>query len=301
MASSRSVPLSAQTGLLPAAQGPEGFWTLTLGSIGVVYGDIGTSPLYALKESLAAATGHQGPSALTEEMVFGVVSLIFWALVIIVTIKYVVLVLSADNNGEGGTLSLVTLAQRALGRSAGPTVLIGMIGAGLFYGDAIITPATSVLSAVEGLRLVTPSFDAYVAPISLVILVGLFSVQSFGTARVATLFGPLTSIWFLAMAIGGVVHIIDNPEILAALLPNYGVSFLIHHGVAGLLALGSVFLAVTGAEALYADMGHFGRTPIRTAWLGFVLPATIGSSAQDGKRRKNGFSSRSGSASSIAP
>src|SRR5215204_4630077 len=265
---------STATGALPhaGAHTGAGFWTLTLGSIGVVYGDIGTSPLYALKESLAAATHHAGHSALTQEMVFGVVSLILWALIIIVTIKYVVLVMSADNNGEGGILSLITLAQRAMGHSVGATVLLGMVGAGLFYGDAIITPAISVLSAVEGMKLVTPAFEPYVIPISLVILIGLFSVQSFGTGKVAAFFGPITSAWFLAMAVGGLSHLVHNPSILAAISPTYGLSFLASHGSAGLLALGSVFLAVTGAEALYADMGHFGRTPIRVAWLGLVLP-----------------------------
>ena len=266
---------STVTGALPHAGAHTGarFWTLTLGSIGVVYGDIGTSPLYALKKSLAAATRHAGHGALTQEMIFGVVSLILWALIIIVTIKYVVLVMRADNNGEGGTLSLITLAQRAMGHSVGATVLLGMVGAGLFYGDAIITPAISVLSAVEGLKLVTPTFEPYVLPISLAILIGLFSVQSFGTGNVAAFFGPITSVWFLAMAVGGLIHLIRHPGILAALSPTYGISFLANHGTAGLLALGAVFLAVTGAEALYADMGHFGRGPIRTAWLGFVLPA----------------------------
>jgi KUP system potassium uptake protein len=268
---------STATGALTHAESHSGasFWTLTLGSIGVVYGDIGTSPLYALKESLAAATRHAGHGALTEQMVFGVVSLIVWALILIVTIKYVVFVLRADNNGEGGTLSLITLAQRALGRSTGPTILLGMVGAGLFYGDAIITPAISVLSAVEGLKLVTPAFEPYVLPISLSILIGLFLVQSFGTAKVASFFGPITCLWFLAMAVGGLIHIVESPRILSAISPHHGVSFLMNHGTAGLFALGAVFLAVTGAEALYADMGHFGRRPIRTAWLGFVLPALL--------------------------
>ena len=252
---------------------PTSFWALTLGTIGVVYGDIGTSPLYALKESLAAATGHAGAGALTREMVLGVVSLILWTLIIIVTIKYVVIVLRADNNGEGGTLSLVTLAQRALGHSTGLTIILGMVGASLFYGDAIITPAISVLSAVEGLKLVTPAFDPYVVPLSLVILITLFAVQRFGTASVARFFGPITAFWFLVMAVGGLMHIRDDPSILAAINPVHGLSFLLNHGTAGLLALGAVFLSVTGAEALYADMGHFGRAPIRTAWLGLVLPA----------------------------
>jgi KUP system potassium uptake protein len=252
---------------------PTSFWALTLGTIGVVYGDIGTSPLYALKESLAAATGHAGSGALTREMVLGVVSLILWTLIIIVTIKYVVFVLRADNNGEGGTLSLVTLAQRALGHSTGITIVLGMVGASLFYGDTIITPAISVLSAVEGLKLVTPAFDPYVVPISLAILIALFAVQRFGTASVAACFGPITAFWFLVMALGGLMHIWDDLGILAAINPVHGLSFLVSHGTAGLLALGAVFLSVTGAEALYADMGHFGRSPIRIAWVGLVLPA----------------------------
>lgn len=252
---------------------PSSFWALTLGTIGVVYGDIGTSPLYALKESLAAATGHGGSEALTREMVLGVVSLILWALIIIVTLKYVAIVLRADNNGEGGTLSLVTLAQRALGHSTGITIVLGMVGASLFYGDVIITPAISVLSAVEGLKLVTPAFEPYVVPLSLVILISLFTVQRFGTASVAAFFGPITTFWFLIMALGGLMHISDDLSILAAINPTHGLGFLASHGTAGLLALGAVFLSVTGAEALYADLGHFGRLPIRTAWLGLVLPA----------------------------
>jgi KUP system potassium uptake protein len=273
------MPAGAQTEfptvqtLLPSETGhgsKTGFWALTLGSVGVVYGDIGTSPLYALKESLHAASGGQAP---TREMVFGVVSLILWALILIVTLKYVFIVMRADNDGEGGTPSLVALAQRALGRSGGFVLVLGMIGISLFYGDAIITPAISVLSAVEGLKLATPAFDPYVLPLSLAILIGLFTVQSHGTARVATFFGPITAFWFLVMALGGLSHLVENPGILAAFNPAHGIAFLLTHGTAGLLALGAVFLAVTGAEALYADMGHFGRSPIRTAWLGLVLPA----------------------------
>jgi KUP system potassium uptake protein len=242
---------------------------LALGSLGVVYGDIGTSPLYALKESLAAAA--EG-GTVTGEMVFGIVSLILWALIITVTVKYVVLVLRADNNGEGGTLTLIALAQRAVGHNVLVISLLGMIGAALFYGDAIITPAISVLSAIEGVKLVTPAFEPYVVPFSLAILIGLFAVQSHGTARVAAWFGPITALWFALMALGGLLHIADAPSILMAISPTYGIAFLANHGTAGLLALGAVFLAVTGAEALYADMGHFGRRPIRTTWLGFVLP-----------------------------
>ena len=245
------------------------FWVATVGTLGVVYGDIGTSPLYALKELLSAAAAG---GALTREMVFGVVSLILWALIFIVTIKYVLFILRADNNGEGGTLTLMALAQRAMGHSLLFITFLGMVGAALFYGDAIITPAISVLSAVEGLTLVTPAFERYVLPLSLVILVSLFAVQSHGTARVAAWFGPITAVWFLLMAVGGLRHIADDPAILAAISPTYGIAFLATHGTPGLLALGAVFLAVTGAEALYADMGHFGRKPIQAAWLGFVLP-----------------------------
>ncbi|MFL5211173.1 MAG: potassium transporter Kup, partial [Microvirga sp.] len=247
-----------------------GFWTLTLGSVGVVYGDIGTSPLYALKESLTAAAAG---GALTREMVLGVMSLMLWALIVVVTLKYVLLIMRADNNGEGGTLALMALLQRVMGRNVFAVTLFGMAGAALFYGDAIITPAISVLSAVEGLKLATPAFEPFVIPLSLAILVGLFSVQSRGTAAVAAWFGPITAVWFTAMAIGGLIHLLDDPSILAALSPAYGVRFLLGHGHVGLLALGAVFLTVTGAEALYADMGHFGRKPIQTAWLAFVLPS----------------------------
>ena len=271
------MPITAQTEPLPAAATAQpstahtsAFWKLTLGTLGVVYGDIGTSPLYALKESLSSAAAG---GALSREMVFGVVSLILWALIVIVTIKYVLFILRADNNGEGGTLTLMALAQRAMGRDVAVIVVLGMAGAALFYGDAIITPAISVLSAVEGLTLVTPAFERYVLPLSLVILISLFAVQSHGTARVAAWFGPITAVWFVLMAFGGIHHIADDPGILAAINPSYGLSFLVHHGMPGLLALGAVFLAVTGAEALYADMGHFGRRPIQTAWLWLVLPS----------------------------
>ncbi len=247
-----------------------GFWTLFIGSIGVVFGDIGTSPLYALKESLKAAADG---GALTPAMVLGVVSLVLWALIVIVTLKYVVLIMRMDNKGEGGTLALMALVQRVLERRAAVVVVLGMAGAALFYGDAIITPAISVLSAVEGLNLVAPGLDGYILPISLVILVLLFAVQRSGTAAVAFVFGPVMAIWFAIMALGGLLHLADSPGILAAISPTYGVAFLLNHGIAGLFALGAVFLAVTGAEALYADMGHFGRKPIQLAWLLFALPA----------------------------
>jgi KUP system potassium uptake protein len=250
--------------------GKTGFWALTLGSIGVVYGDIGTSPLYAIKESLTAA---RGTATLTPEMIFGVLSLMLWALIIIVTLKYVIVMLRADNNGEGGTLSLMALAQRALGDKGRLVAGLGMTGAALFYGDAMITPAISVLSAVEGLNLITPAFDRFILPISLAIIVGLFMIQSRGTAKVAIWFGPIIVVWFAVLAIGGISNIQARPDIIVAFNPKYGIGFLSSHGVAGLIALGAVFLAVTGAEALYADLGHFGRAPIRTAWLYLVFPA----------------------------
>jgi KUP system potassium uptake protein len=245
------------------------FWKLVLGSVGVVYGDIGTSPLYALREGLGAA----GRDGLDETEVIGIVSLLIWTLVVIVTLKYVVLILRADNRGEGGTLSLLALAQRAVGRRTTPLFILGVAGAALFYGDAAITPAISVLSAVEGLELVAPHLAAYVLPITVVIIVGLFWIQSGGTGRVSILFGPITVVWFLVLAGLGLLHAGDRPAIFAALNPAHAVGFLITHGFGGLAVMGAVFLAVTGAEALYADMGHFGRGPIRTAWLGLVFPA----------------------------
>ena len=243
---------------------------LTLGSIGVVYGDIGTSPLYALREAVTAATGS---GAMTREAVLGVLSLILWALIVVVTLKYVLILLRADNKGEGGTLALMALAQTALGRQAGIIALCGIISAALFYGDAMITPALSVLSAIEGLKVTTPAFDPYIVPLTVAILVVLFAVQSTGTARVAAFFGPITTLWFIAIAIPGALAVLRDPEVLFALNPLYGVRFLAGHGIIGLVTLGAVFLAVTGAEALYADLGHFGRRPIQTAWVALVLPS----------------------------
>jgi KUP system potassium uptake protein len=248
-----------------------GFWALTLGSIGVVYGDIGTSPLYAFREAMAAAGGAHG--SVQRADVLGVLSLILWALMIIVTLKYVMILLRADNQGEGGTLSLLALAQRAMGRSTPAVLGLGMIGAALFYGDALITPAISVLSAVEGLKLVTTRFEPFVLPITIGIIVALFLVQSKGTAAVAVLFGPITLVWFLVMGVGGFVHVSADPGILAALNPLYAATFVANNGLIGLVALGAVFLAVTGAEALYADLGHFGRRPIQVAWVFVAFPA----------------------------
>jgi KUP system potassium uptake protein len=248
-----------------------GFWTLTLGSIGVVYGDIGTSPLYALREAVLASTG--GESGASRAAVLGVVSLILWALTIVVTLKYVVILLRADNEGEGGTLSLLALAQRAMGRAVPAVMVTGALGAGLFYGDALITPAISVLSAVEGLKLVTAGFDPYIVPITLAIIIGLFLVQSRGTAAVSAWFGPVTLVWFAVMAIGGIVHIAADPAILTALNPVHAVLFLAGHPGIGFAVLGAAFLSVTGAEALYADLGHFGRRPIQFAWVFVAFPS----------------------------
>jgi KUP system potassium uptake protein len=248
-----------------------GFWALFIGSIGVVYGDIGTSPLYAIRESVNAAIGEGGEPS--RAVVLGVLSLIAWSLLIVVTAKYVFLLLRADNNGEGGTLSLMALAQRALGRGNWIILALGVAGAALFYGDAMITPALSVLSAVEGLKIATPAFEHYVVPLTVLILIALFAVQSRGTAAVSALFGPITAIWFLALAGMGLVHIADNPDVLNAFNPYYATNFMLSHGMIGLITLGAVFLAVTGAEALYADLGHFGRRPIQNAWLWFVLPS----------------------------
>jgi KUP system potassium uptake protein len=248
------------------------FWALTLGSVGVVYGDIGTSPLYGFREAMSAAAGTNQP--VSEPIVLGILSLIIWALFIVVTAKYVLFLLRADNNGEGGTLALMALASRAVKRG-GPIILLGIVSGALFYGDAIITPALSVLSAVEGLKVVTPALESYIVPLTVVILVALFAVQYRGTAKVAAFFGPLTLIWFAALALAGLWRIGQNINVLYAFNPTHGVGFLLDHGMIGLITLGAVFLVVTGAEALYADLGHFGRGPIRMAWLVVVLPALI--------------------------
>ena len=249
-----------------------GFGALLIGSIGVVYGDIGTSPLYALREAVTAASSGD-PARVTSIAVFGVVSLILWALIVVVTLKYVVILLRADNNGEGGTLALMALAQRAVANAAPTIVLLGIISGALFYGDAVITPALSVLSAIEGIKLVTATFDPYVVPLTVVILLALFAVQSRGTARVAAFFGPIMTIWFAVIAIGAIPPILRHPEVLFALNPIYAVAFMLHHGIIGFVTLGAVFLAVTGAEALYADLGHFGKRPIQNAWLFIILPS----------------------------
>ena len=248
-----------------------GFAALALGSIGVVYGDIGTSPLYALRESLH----HTKATGISDTDVIGTVSLLLWALFFTVTAKYVLFLMRADNKGEGGTLSLMALALGALGRRAAAVFFLGVAGAALFSGDAIITPAISVLSAVEGLDLVTHRFEEFVLPITVAILVTLFWVQSRGTARVAAFFGPIMVVFFVTIGLLGAIHIPDAPQILLSFDPLRGLRFLATHGIVGFAVLGSVFLAVTGAEALYADMGHFGRLPIQVAWIAFVLPTLI--------------------------
>jgi len=257
-----------------ASHGPKGhgLFALALGSVGIVFGDIGTSPLYAFKEALHTAA-HDG---VTRAEILGVVSLALWALILVVTIKYVLFIMRADNKGEGGVLSLMALAQRAIGKRTTLVFLLGVIGAALFYGDAVITPAMSVLSAVEGLRTI-PALEGKISNqmvmmIAMVMLIGLFTIQSRGTAKVGQLFGPICALWFGVMFALGLYHLVSHPDILRAFNPYYAVSFLIEHGLAGFLVLGAVFLTVTGAEALTADMGHFGRWPIQAAWLFFVLP-----------------------------
>jgi KUP system potassium uptake protein len=263
---------SAPEATLPETHAHAGFWTLMLGAIGVVFGDIGTSPLYAFKESVAAAAAG-GP--VTRDIILGVLSLILWSLVLVVTAKYVFILLRADNKGEGGTLTLVALAQRATRQRRGIVLMLGIVGAGLFYGDAVLTPAISVLSAVEGLKLVAPTLESYVVPITLAILTGLFLVQSRGTGRVAAFFGPVMLVWFAALALAGALHIADDPTVLTAINPLHSIMFFFNHPNVSLAVLGAVCLAVTGAEALYADLGHFGAKPIRSAWLYLVFPALV--------------------------
>lgn len=247
------------------------FWALMVGCLGVVYGDIGTSPLYAFREAIIHLTNN---GVLPPEDVYGILSLILWSLFIIVTLKYVLFLLKVDNAGEGGILSLMALARKAVDtRWAGFITVLGLIGAALFYGDAAITPAISVMSAVEGLKLVSPVFSHVVLPITIIILVVLFILQKKGTGRVASLFGPITVIWFLVLGFIGVTWILKNPTVLLAINPTYAVHFLIAHKMMSFVVLGGIFLAVTGAEALYADLGHFGRKPIQRAWLWLVFPS----------------------------
>ena len=243
---------------------------LAFASIGVVFGDIGTSPLYAMREALhhvIVAGGNLRPA------VFGVVSLLLWALIIVVTLKYVVLLMRADNRGEGGILSLVVLVETLLKKKGGIVLGLGIIGAAFFFGDAMITPAMSVLSAIEGLKVIDPGFEPFVVPLTIAVLVVLFVFQYKGTSGIAKIFAPVTLIWFFILAAMGLAHVSDDLEIIQALNPAYGLAMLIDHPQLALLVFGGVFLAVTGGEALYADMGHFGKTPIRMAWCAIVLPA----------------------------
>ncbi len=274
-------PLSAQTTGFPGAHGdqpkPVGFVrnaALTVGALGVVFGDIGTSPLYAMRQSVLATAG----TFANHIAVMGALSLIFWALMIVVTLKYVIVIMRADNDGEGGVLALATLAHRSPGIPRRIKTLIGfgaLIGLALFYGDGMLTPAITVLSAVEGLTVESHTFEPLVLPLTLIILVGLFMMQSRGTARIGRIFGPVMVIWFLALAAMGLASIIRTPVILGAVNPTYAVALFIYEPWAAFVALGAVVLAVTGCEALYADMGHFGRRPIQFAWFYIVLPALL--------------------------
>ena len=247
--------------------------SLTLAAIGVVYGDIGTSPLYALKEVFA-----HGHVPLNEQNILGILSLVFWTLTTVVSIKYVALILRADNHGEGGLIAMLALASQAVKdrpKLRSRLLLVGIFGTAIFFGDGVITPAVSVLSAVEGLEVAAPAFHKFIVPVTLVVLTGLFAAQRFGTATVGRLFGPVMVVWFAVLALLGVVHIVDNPSVLAALSPHHALGFLFGHPAIAFVALGSVVLCVTGAEALYADMGHFGKKPIRLAWFAAVMPALV--------------------------
>jgi KUP system potassium uptake protein len=247
--------------------------TCVLGAMGVVYGDIGTSPLYALESSLTAAGAPADRTA-----ILGVLSLIFWSLAVVVTLKYVILIMRADNEGEGGILSLFALVQRNLAvgnRRQRVIVILAALGAALFYCDALITPAISVLSAVEGLQVLSPDTAHAVVPVTLIIMVGLFAIQHRGTERVGRMFGPIMLLWFAVLSVSGIAALVKNPSVLAALSPGYGLLLLTHRPGVALAILGGVFLAMTGGEALYADMGHFGKKPVRIAWFAFVWPALV--------------------------
>ena len=260
---------SAPTSVAPSRMAP-----LVVGAIGVVYGDIGTSPLYTLRQCFTGT--HR--LDLTAANIMGILSIIFWSLVIVVTLKYVTLIMRADNRGEGGILALTALVSRALEthpRRRWWFVGIGIFGAAMFYGDGMITPAISVLGAVEGLDIITTRLHPFIDPIAIVIIIALFSIQRSGTARVGMFFGPVMCVWFVTLAVLGIGHIIDQPRVLTAVNPAHAIAFVVANPVAAFLALGAVVLAVTGTEALYADMGHFGKAPIRRAWLAFVMPALV--------------------------
>ncbi len=256
--------------------GPKGgrLALLCLAALGVVYGDIGTSPLYAIRECFYGEYGIP----VTTDNVLGVLSLVLWALIIVVTLKYLTFILRADNHGEGGVIALMALVLEQGRRHRGLSfvlVTLGLFGASLLYGDGMITPAISVLSAVEGLHVATPFFDPFVVPATVVILIGLFLFQRRGTGSVGAVFGPVTLVWFSVLAVLGISSIVQSPGVLAAVSPQYGLAFIVRNGPVGFLTLGGVFLVVTGAEALYADLGHFGRRPIRVAWYTVVQPSLL--------------------------
>ncbi|MGB8224752.1 MAG: potassium transporter Kup [Polyangiales bacterium] len=250
------------------------FAILSFAAFGVVYGDIGTSPLYAIRECFHGDYGIE----VTPENILGVLSLVFWSLMIIVTIKYLFVVLHADNNGEGGVMALTALAGMCLPIGSNRrriALVVGLFAAALLYGDSMITPSISVLSAVEGIQIITPRFGPYVIPVTVAVLVGLFALQRHGTTRIGTLFGPIMLVWFAVLMVLGIRSVVTSPAVLKAASPWYGAQFLLHNGSHGFLVLGAVFLVVTGAEAMYADLGHFGRRPIRLAWLAGALPALL--------------------------
>lgn len=254
-----------------SSDGPSQLSIFMLGALGVVFGDIGTSPIYAFRESIR--TSHDAASP---DVILGLLSLIFWAVTLVVAIKYVLIVMRADNHGEGGTMALLTLALPASGPFRGWLLIVGLAGASLFFGDAMITPAISVLSAVEGMQVATPIFTPYVVPLTACVLVGLFLIQSHGSGKVGRYFGPIMAIWFAMLATIGLWNVIKLPAVLVALNPQYAINFLAHANAwTGFTVLGSVFLALTGGEALYADMGHFGRRAIRFDWFGLVMPALV--------------------------
>ncbi|MCZ8076645.1 MAG: KUP/HAK/KT family potassium transporter, partial [Paucibacter sp.] len=255
------------------ARTPSALAGLTLGALGVVYGDIGTSPLYALKEVF-----HGGHVATTPDNILGVLSLLFWTMTIIVSLKYVMLILRADNNGEGGLIAMLALATNAVNSSPRlrrVLMLVGLFGTAIFYGDAVITPAMTVLGAVEGIDVYAPKLHDAILPMTLVVLAGLFAVQRFGTGGIGKAFGPVMLLWFAALALLGLPHVIANPHVLVAVNPAYAVAFCLEYKWVAFVALGAVVLVVTGGEALYADLGHFGKQPIRIAWYGIVMPSLV--------------------------
>ncbi|MDQ3495778.1 MAG: potassium transporter Kup [Pseudomonadota bacterium] len=266
-----SAPPPAKAG---QGHGRIGLFGLAVGAVGVVFGDIGTSPLYTIREAFSPTYGLVAD----HDTVLGVLSMVFWSLMLVVTLKYVTIIMRADNEGEGGIMALMALAQRSLPKNSRSGYLVGIFGifgASLFFGDGVITPAISVLSAVEGLEVVAPQFNAWIVPVTVLVLISLFATQRFGTARVGRVFGPVTVVWFLALAALGIMNILHEPEVLQAINPVWAARFFVDHSFGGIFILGAVVLAVTGGEAIYTDMGHFGAKPIRYAWYFFVLPSLM--------------------------